>query len=147
MRVVLDCNVLIAAARTDGICRAVLIEVVRHHQVVLSAPVVTEYRSVGARPKYQPYHRTMLAITDLLERVASFVEPAEHSFGLRDPDDEMHLATALAGQAEALITGNIRHFPAPRSGSIEILRPADFLARHGQRRRLPPLKPLPENPH
>lgn len=132
MRVVLDCNVVIAAARTHGVCRAVLLNIVRHHQLVLSAPIISEYRSVGARPKHKPYHHTMLAITDLLEQVASVVEPAACSFRLNDPDDEIYLATALAGRAEILVTGNVRHFPAPRYGPIEILRPAEFLARHGR---------------
>jgi uncharacterized protein len=115
--------------RADGVCRAVLLSVVRHHQLMLSRPIISEYRTVGARPKHKPYHLTMLAITDLLEQVASIVEPAVGSFGLNDPDDEIYLATALSGQAEALITGNLRHFPAPRYGPVEILRPADFLAR------------------
>jgi putative PIN family toxin of toxin-antitoxin system len=131
VRIVLDCNVVIAAARTDGICRAVLVKVVRDHEVILSAPIIGEYRSVGARPKHEPYHQTMLAITDLLEMVALLVEPrSENSFGVSDPDDEIYLATALAGQADVLITGNIRHFPDSRYGPVEVLRPADFLARH-----------------
>jgi hypothetical protein len=49
-------------------------------------------------------------------------------FGLHDPDDEIYLATALAGRAEVLITGNIRHFPRPRYGSIAILRAGAFLS-------------------
>jgi putative PIN family toxin of toxin-antitoxin system len=134
VKVVLDCNVVIAAARTDGVCRTVLLDVVRRHQLVLSAPIIEEYRSVGARPKHKRYHRTMSAMTDLLEQVALIFEPAEGSFGLDDPDDEIYLATAFAAQAETLITGNLRHFPAPRYGSIEILGPADFLARHGPSR-------------
>ena len=79
MRIVLDCNVVVAAARTEGVCRAVLLTAVRHHQLVLSAPIISEYRTVGARPKHKPYHRTMLAITDLLEQVALIVEPGQHS--------------------------------------------------------------------
>jgi putative PIN family toxin of toxin-antitoxin system len=133
VRVVLDCDVVVAAARTDGVCRAVLVDVVRHHQLVLSAPIIEEYRAVGSRPKHKRYHRTMLVITDLLEQVASIVEPAEGSFGLGDPDDEIYLTTAVAAQAEVLITGNVRHFPAPRYGSIAILQPADFLARFGRK--------------
>jgi hypothetical protein len=53
------------------------LNVVRHHQLVLSAPIIAEYRTVGARPKHKPSHRTMLAITDLLAQVAAIVEPAE----------------------------------------------------------------------
>jgi putative PIN family toxin of toxin-antitoxin system len=131
MRVVLDCNVVIAAARTDGVCRTVLRQVVRHHEVVLSATIIREYRTVGARPKHKPYHETMLAMTDLLEQLAVIVEPALQTFGLKDPDDEIYLTTALAGRAEVLITGNLRDFPGPRYGAIQIRAPADFLARLG----------------
>lgn len=74
----------------------------------------------------------MLAIADLLEQVALIVAPAKRSFGLNDPDDEIYLATTLAAQAEVLITGDIRHFSRPRYGPIRMLRPADFLARHGR---------------
>jgi predicted nucleic acid-binding protein len=54
VRIVVDCNVVIAAARTEGVCRAVLLSVVRHHQLVLSRPIISEYRTVGARPKHKP---------------------------------------------------------------------------------------------
>jgi predicted nucleic acid-binding protein len=53
------------------------------------------------------------------------------AFRLSDPDDEICLATGLAGRADVLITGNIRHLAALRYGPIDILGPAGFLARHG----------------
>jgi predicted nucleic acid-binding protein len=74
----------------------------------------------------------MAAITDLVERVAMLVEaPLDHRFALDDPDDEVYLATALAGRAEILITGDLRHFPERHYGPIGILSPAEFLAWHG----------------
>jgi len=42
MRVVLDCNVAVSAARVDGACREVIDRVVRHHEIVLSAPILSE---------------------------------------------------------------------------------------------------------
>ena len=42
MKVVIDCNVLVSAARIDGVCRAVIDIVVRHHEVVLSNPILAE---------------------------------------------------------------------------------------------------------
>lgn len=62
----------------------------------------------------------MLAVTDLLEQVASIVEPAVGSFGLNDPDEEIYLATALSGQAEALTGGLAGPQGAP--GSIAYQR-------------------------
>jgi uncharacterized protein len=133
MRIVLDCNVVIAAARTAGVCRSVLLLGARSHEFVLSTPILREYRSVGARPKHKSYQQTMLAITELMEQMAVLVDPdPQRSFGLSDADDEIYLSTAIAGQADILITGNRRHFPEPRYGPITILSPADFLARHGR---------------
>ena len=51
MRVVLDCNVVVAAARTDGTCRAVFDTVGRRHDIVLSEPILAEYGAVAARPR------------------------------------------------------------------------------------------------
>ena len=63
-----------------------------------------------------------------IERLALFVEPAEVVFGLRDPDDEVYLATATTGEA-VLITGNIRDFTETRYGSVEVWAPRTFLQR------------------
>ncbi|MDE0239666.1 MAG: hypothetical protein OXQ84_05625 [bacterium] len=49
-------------------------------------------------------------------------------FGLRDPDNEVCLATAAAGGA-ILITGNTRDFTQPRYGPVEIWSPRVFLDR------------------
>lgn len=63
-----------------------------------------------------------------LEQVAIVVEPAEVVFGLRDPDDEVYLATAMAGDA-VLITGNRRDFTEPQYGPVKVFSPRDFLNR------------------
>ena len=54
------------------------------------------------------------------------VELADAVFGLRDPEDEIYLATATAGGA-VLITGNSRDFTEPRYGSVEVYSPRAFL--------------------
>ena len=94
MNVVVDCNVLVAAARIDGVCRKVIDNVVRRHDIVVSEPILGEYRAVAERPKHLPYRDTLRALIGELERMGTFVEPAEVSFGLGDPDDEIYLATA-----------------------------------------------------
>ncbi len=126
MKVVLDCNVLISAGQTDGTCREVIDRVIRHHQIILSAPILSEYLAVAGRPRLIPYFRTLESIIWEIERLAVIVEPAILEFGLRDPDDEVYLATAVAGDA-VLITGNLRDFTELRYGSVEVWSPREFL--------------------
>ena len=128
MKVVIDCNVLVSAARIDGVCRAVIDTVVRRHEIVLSSPILTEYEVVAGRPKQAPYRDALRANISEMKRLAMIVEPADIAFGLRDPDDEVYLATATAGGA-VLITGNSRDFTEPRYGSVEVLSPRTFLDR------------------
>ena len=96
MRVVIDCNVLVSAARSGGVCGKVIIEAMRNHGVVLSEPIVDEYGAIAGRLAHARYRDGLLAIIAELEQVAVFVEPADVAFGLRDPDDEIYLATATA---------------------------------------------------
>ena len=128
MRVVLDCNVLVSAARSGGVCGAVVIATVRDCDIVLSRPIVDEYRAIAERPAHVRYRDTLLAILAELERVAVFVEPAAVAFGLRDAEDEVYLATAQAGDA-VLVTGNTRDFTEPRYGSVKVYSPRAFLDR------------------
>ena len=128
MRVVLDCNVLVSAARTNGTCREVIDRVVRRHDIVLSEPILSEYEAVAERRSQAPYRDAMKSVIGEIERLAVRVEPADVVFGLGDPDDEVYLATATAGGA-VLITGNTRDFTEARYGSVEVWSPRAFLDR------------------
>ena len=128
MKVVIDCNVLVSAVLSGRNCAEVITEVVRDHEVVLSGPIVAEYKEIAGRPKHASYRDRLLEIIKELERVATLVEPASESFGLRDPDDEIYLATAAAGGA-VLITGNSQDFTKPQYGPVVILSPRTFLDR------------------
>ncbi len=129
MRLVLDCNVIIAAGLTRGTCAAVVELAVRSHEVVVSDGVIAEYRAVAQRPKHQRAHQALKSILDSIDEVALRVEPTTETFGLVDPDDEIFLQTAVAGGAAALVTGNQKHFPAVSYNEVEVLSPAAFLER------------------
>lgn len=128
MKVVLDCNVLVSAARVDGACRKVIDRAVRRHEIVLSEPIAREYVAVAGRPRQAPYRATMEFVIEEIKRLAFFVDPENVVFGLRDPDDEVYLATAAAGDA-VLITGNTRDFTETRYGLVEVWSPRTFLGR------------------
>ena len=70
MKVVIDCNVLVSAGRTGGVCGAVILEAVRHHQIVLSGPIVDEYKEVAGRHAHAAYRDAIDRIIAGLERVA-----------------------------------------------------------------------------
>ena len=126
MKVVMDCNVLVSAARIDGTCRAVIDAVVRWHEIVLSEPILAEYNAVAGRRSQAPYRDTLQFVIREFEQLATLVEPENIMFGLRDPDDEVYLATATAGGA-VLITGNTRDFTERLYGSVEVWSPRAFL--------------------
>lgn len=56
-------------------------------------------------------------------------EPLEGTFGLPDTDDEHVLAAAVVGGAGAIVTDNLKHFPADLVPSdIQVLTGRDFAA-------------------
>jgi predicted nucleic acid-binding protein len=48
---------------------------------------------------------------------------------MTDSDDRIFIEAALAGRADAVITGNIRHYPS--NLGFDVLPPATLLARLG----------------
>ena len=125
MRVVIDCNVLVSAARSGGVCGEVIVKAIRHHEIILSEPILDEYEAIAGRLAHAKYRDGLLIIIAQLEQIATVVDPADAVFGLNDPDDEVYLATAIAGDA-VLITGNKRDFTKPW---YEIVSPRAFLDR------------------
>ena len=128
VRVVLDCNVIVSAARAEGVCREVVRGAIRCHQIFLSHPVVAEYEKIARRPKHGRYRDELRVAIKEIKQVATIVEPAVPVFQIKDPDDEVYLATATAGNA-ILVTGNRRDFTEPKYGVVEVLSPRAFLER------------------
>jgi putative PIN family toxin of toxin-antitoxin system len=127
VRVVVDCNVLVSAALTDGACRAVILRAVARDEIAVSAPILTEYRAVLARPKYRKYQALALSLVGTLEAVAYRVTPLQPAPALPDVKDSVYLATALAFRADAIITGNTKDFPPALCAPVRVLTPRAFL--------------------
>lgn len=54
-------------------------------------------------------------------------EPLEGSYGLIDPDDEHVVAAAVVAGAGALVTSNLKHFPADKvPATVTVITPAQF---------------------
>jgi putative PIN family toxin of toxin-antitoxin system len=134
-RIVLDTDVVVTALRSaSGGSNAVLIAVACGQLVPLVTPALfLEYEAVLKRSEQRLVHGLDLAAIDrFLAALAAASEAVEISFQwrpqLRDANDEMVLETALNGQADALVTHNVKDFAgaAMRFG-LRILRPGELL--------------------
>jgi putative PIN family toxin of toxin-antitoxin system len=134
-RVVLDTDVIVTALRSaTGGSNAVLREAAHGRITPLVSPALfLEYEAVLKRPEQRLVHRLgLLDIDRFLSALAAASEAVEVSFQWRpqlsDANDEMVLETAVNGQADALITHNVRDFVkgADRFG-LRVLRPGEFL--------------------
>jgi len=137
LRVVLDTSVVVAGLRTRlGAGNAVLRLVAQRRVVALATPpLFLEYEDALKRPEHQLVHGlTPEAVDQFLAELAALLKPVEVHFQWRprsrDPNDEMVLEAAINGQADALVTYNIKDFAAAGERfRISLLRPGDLLKR------------------
>lgn len=134
-KVVLDTDIIVTALRSaTGGSNAVLREAAHGRITPLVTPALfLEYEAVLKRPEQRLVHGLDLRDIDrFLSALAAACEAVEVSFQWRpqlsDANDEMVLETAVNGQADALITHNVRDFAkgAERFG-LRVLRPGEFL--------------------
>lgn len=129
MRLVFDTNVLVSVLLTPGGTsdRALRAAVASGATFLYDARMLAEYRAVLSRPKFQA------AITaPMIEQLVSGliasgekVDALAVGLGLPDPDDMPFLEVALTGRADALVTGNARHFQT--SHGVPIISPSGLL--------------------
>ena len=136
MRVCLDTNILIAAFATRGLCADVLRAVLTEHDLVLGEVIVAEFRRVLKTKFKVPEDRiaSAIAVFSTVEIVPKPDEPS--SLQVRDRADRWVLATALAGQADILVTGDSDLLDVADQAPLPILAPRAFweLLRSGKLR-------------
>lgn len=96
-------------------------------RLCFDARILTEYDEVFARPRFRFNSEQTQVLLEQIKTEGFSVAGDPLPARLPDPTDEPFLEAAVAGEAECLITGNIRHFPsAKRQGAI-VLSPSEFL--------------------
>jgi putative PIN family toxin of toxin-antitoxin system len=126
MRILLDTNVLVAAFIAHGTCNELLEHCAVHHEIIASRAILDEFRDVLVR-KFAFTLSEARTATRLLQSRMQIVKPSRlPEVVSRDPDDDVILATALAGNAEIIVTGD-KDLTSLRSyQEIRIMEPADF---------------------
>ena len=130
MRVVFDTNVVASATFWRGApfdCLAAWAQG-RCEAIVSPALLVEYHETVEELRKDYPNH-SVVAWIEALAEAATLVFPMERAAGATpDPYDEMILECALAGEADAIVSGDKKHLlPLRRFRGIPILNSTDFL--------------------
>ena len=126
MRIVLDTNVLIAAFITRGACSDLFEHCVRQHQLIISDFILNELRHhLSGKFKYS--EQAVEEVTSLLKSKIELVVPTALELAVcRDPDDDFILGTAIAGNAECIVTGDKDLLVIKQFRMIDIIHPSEF---------------------
>ncbi|MBN4001791.1 putative toxin-antitoxin system toxin component, PIN family [Nostoc sp. LPT] len=136
MRIVLDVNVWISGLLWVGIPGRIF-DLAEEQKITIfvSEPIQEDIQEILGRKKLQAKIESLgVTIEDLLVVVRQLSElcpTVTVDFPqLRDPDDAVILATALAANAEVIVTGDLDLLVLMEFNVIPILTPQDFLNRY-----------------
>jgi predicted nucleic acid-binding protein len=93
----------------------------------IDARIMTEYADVLNRPRFAFLREDVRTLLDQIKAAGLVVAAGPLPSALPDPGDEPFLEAALDGEAECLITGNLKDFPASARRGVAVLSPRDFL--------------------
>ena len=129
MRVVFDTNVIVAGLVAQGLCYELVEVHLPQHEAILSPGLWDELLTTFDE-KFD-LGEDELPFLALYHRHATWVEPQRLEAPVsRDPDDDQVLATALAGKAEVIATGDDDLLVLETVKGVEILTPRRFLEVH-----------------
>ncbi|MCX7903434.1 MAG: putative toxin-antitoxin system toxin component, PIN family [Caloramator sp.] len=124
IRAVIDTNVLVSALLTsNGAPAKVLNHVILGNVVVCyDSNIMSEYREVLARPKFNFDQKLVKRIIDFIELKGISIIPQPLSVEFEDEDDKIFYEVAMSADAN-LVTGNKKHFP----NNTIVVTPQEFL--------------------
>jgi uncharacterized protein len=132
MRILIDTNVWVSALLwPDSLPNRVLQVVIRDHTVILSTGIMDELRDVYGRK----FPHRLPDLEDFFSQLSYVMAPEPSALAksiaqvLRDPNDLHVLASAVAAQADVLLTGD-QDFAELSLTKPLILTPRQFAARH-----------------
>jgi uncharacterized protein len=126
VRVVLDTNVLASAFATRGLCADVVRVVLSDHELIVPEVVLDELRRV-LQKQFKVPRALVLEIEALLREHSVVPKPVNPgAVRLRDASDEWVLASAVAGGADRIVSGDQDLLVLGSAGLIPVHSPRQF---------------------
>jgi len=126
VRVFLDTNVLVSAFATRGLCADVLRLVLAEHTLVTADVVLREVARVLRSRIRLPRSRVDDIVAFLREHEVLPKPAAPSELAIRDEDDRWVLASAVAGSAEVVVTGDRDLLDVSSQAPLKIVDPRRF---------------------
>jgi putative PIN family toxin of toxin-antitoxin system len=136
VRLVLDTCVIVSAFRSLNGASRKLIDMFDsgRYEILLSTALLLEYEVVLTRPEHMQVHNFSIAeISEILDTIAARATHISFYYydwkpQLLDPEDELVLAAAINGHADAIVTYNTSDFlPAAPLFGIQVLTPGRII--------------------
>ena len=129
MRVVLDTNVLVSGLISPKGPPAEILKLLESDLLVpcFSDRILAEYHDVLFRPHLGILPAAATLLLEDLEIAGLRVLASPRRVRLPDSTDEPFLDAALESAADFLVTGNLRHFPAPLRQDVAVVSPRESI--------------------
>ena len=132
MRLVVDTNVLVSAMLSPHGPPAQVLRLLLQGDLVPlhDDRILAEYRAVLSRARFAFAPEDVRAVLEGIEGGGETVFAKPLPLELPDPDDLAFLEVAVAGRADALVTGNLRQYqPVRGRHGVEIFSPSGLVER------------------
>ncbi len=133
MRIVLDTNVLVSGLHNPDGTPGRIIDLVLDNKikVLYDDRILSEYLDVLRRPALAIQPEQARAVVEYFrlsgERIAAMPLPKNI---FPDIDDMAFAEVAITGEADALVTGNAKHFSNLKARGLTVFSPAGFLEKY-----------------
>jgi uncharacterized protein len=131
VRIVLDTNVLVSGLLSPSGPPGRILDLATAREIglIYDDRIIAEYEDVLARPRLRISPAAAAAVLTFIVKHGHLVAAPPAPIELPDPDDLPFVEVASAGAADALVTGNARHYiPLAGAVPVRIATPAEFLA-------------------
>jgi len=131
--IVLDTNVLVSSMLNAKGSPGKILDLMLSDQIQLAYDnrILGEYEEVLTRPELRLDQVKVLGAIDHIELSGKLIEPKSlPKEGYADPDDIMFAEVFITSNADALVTGNLRHYKPLLEQNASVLSPTQFLEKY-----------------